>query len=111
VVNDYVAQLDAMIPPINTNFLTSYVIFILNIIKQLPNNKVPDIDRIITAMIKNCAFNIILQLYYVIKLSIVFGYFSLVWKSALILAFPKPSKTSTSSSLQCLTRRRMVKLV
>jgi len=59
VINDCVAQLDAITPPlINTEFLTPYVV--LNIVKRLPNNEAPDNDRLSTAMIKNCAFKIIL---------------------------------------------------
>jgi len=58
VINDYVAQLDAIPPLINTEFLTPYVI--LNIVKRLPNNKAPGKDRLSTIMIKKCAFKIIL---------------------------------------------------
>jgi len=75
MVNEYIAQLDAMIPPtVNINFFSPYIV--LNIIKKLSNNKVPDFDRIITTIIKNFAFKMILQLYYVIRTSIILCYFS-----------------------------------
>jgi len=61
MVNDYIARLDEMIPP-NINFLISYLV--LNIVKQMPNNKAPGQDRIITIMLKNSSFKIILQILY-----------------------------------------------
>jgi len=96
VVNDYIMKLEQnnnMIPPLNINFITPYVI--LNIIKTLPN-KAPGQDKITAIILKNCSFKIVLQLYYIIKTSIKLGYFPKIWKTALVLAFPKPGKPPTS---------------
>jgi len=64
VLNDYITQLDKMIPPVNINYLTPYSI--LNIIKKMPNNKAPGQDKITFIMLKNC-FKIVLQIYYIIR--------------------------------------------
>jgi len=96
VVNDYINRLDrndSMIPPINTSCLTPYVI--LNIIKSM-SNKAPGLDKITVIMLKNCSFKIILQIYYIIRASMQLGYFPKSWKTALVLAFPKPGKSQTS---------------
>jgi len=95
IVNDYINRLDHLdeIPPVNTNFLTPYVV--LNIIKSM-SNKAPGQDRIITNMLKSSSFKIILQIYYIIRSSMQLGYFPKMWKTALMLAFPKPEKTQTS---------------
>jgi len=96
VVNDYMNSLDRlddMTPPINLNFLTSYTI--LNIIKKL-SNKAPGQDKITANMLKNSSFKITLQIYYIIKKSMQLGYFPKIWKTALVLAFPKPGKAQTS---------------
>jgi len=47
-------------------------------------------------MIKNFAFKILLQLYYVIRTSLTLCYFSKIWKLALVMAFPKPGKPASS---------------
>jgi len=75
VVNDYINRLehsDEMIPPMNTNCLTPYVI--LNIIKSM-SNKAPGQDKITVNMLKKSSFKIILQIYYIIRSSMQLGYF------------------------------------
>jgi len=67
VESDYNNRLDEMIPPIDTNFLSPYLI--LNIVKLMANNKAPGQDRITTIMVKNSSFKIILQIYYIIRSS------------------------------------------
>jgi len=63
VVNDYVTRLYNMIPFININhFFNLLCCFKYSHI--LPNNKAPNLNRISTTMLKNCFFQIILQLYY-----------------------------------------------
>jgi len=94
VVNDYITQLDKMTPPLNINYLIPYTL--LNIIKKMPNNKTLGQDRITYIMLKNCSFKIILQIYYIVKESMQLSYFPRVWKTALVLAFPKPGKALTS---------------
>jgi len=96
VVNDYIKCLKNMIPPINSdnNFLTPYSI--LNILKHMANNKAPGLDKVTTIMLKNSSFKIILQVYYIIRSSMQLGYFPNIWKTALVLAFPKPGKPPTS---------------
>jgi len=96
VVNDYMNHLvysTNMMPPINLNFLTPYVI--LNIVKNFPN-KAPGQDKITAIMLKKSSFKIILQIYYIIRSSVLLGYFPQIWKTALVLAFPKPGKAQTS---------------
>jgi len=83
VVDDYINYPDDMIPPINTNFITPYVI--LNIIKTMPN-KAPGHDKITANMLKKSSFKIILQIYYIIRSSVQLGY------------FPKENSTSVSLS-------------
>jgi len=96
VVNDYINYLDQqdnMIPPINCNFLTPYTI--LKIIKYMVN-KAPGHGKITSIMLKNCSFKLVLQIYYIIKTAMLLGYFPKVWKTATVLAFPKPGKAQTS---------------
>jgi len=93
VVNDYITQLDEMILPVNTNYLTPFLV--LNVIKQMPNNKAAGQDKITFSMLKNCFFKIVLQIYYIIRESMQLGYFPRIWKTALVLAFPKPGKSQT----------------
>jgi len=82
-----------MISPINTNFITPYVV--LNIIKSMPNKALGH-DKITVNMLKKSSFKIILRIYYIIRSSVQFGYFLKVWKTALVLAFPKLGKAQTS---------------
>jgi len=75
VIDDYINHLDYlddMIPPININFITPYVV--LNINKSMPN-KAPGHDKITVNMLKKSLFKIILQIYYIIRSSVQLGYF------------------------------------
>jgi len=95
VVSDYINRLersDVMIPPTNTNILTPYVI--QNVIKTM-FNKASGYDKITVVMLKNSSFKIIIQIYYIIKTAMQLGYFPKIWKTALVLAFPKPGKPQT----------------
>jgi len=96
VVDDYISRLDKMIPPLNINYIFDTIILILNIIRKLSNNKAPGHDKIISTMLKNSFFKIVLQVYYIIKTSMQLGYFLKMWKTALVLTFPKPGKVQTS---------------
>lgn len=83
-----------MISPVNIKLLSPSLIF--RIAKELPNNKAPGLDKISTSMI-NSSHKIYVQLFYIFKESIRKYYFPNIWKNALILAFPKPSKTSLAN--------------
>jgi len=59
--------------PININFLTPYLV--LNIIKLMFNNKALEHDKVTTIMLKNSSFKIVIQICYIIRLSMQLGYF------------------------------------
>jgi len=72
IVNDYSTQLEKMMPPLNTNFLTPCV---LNIIKQLSNNKASSLDKVFTVMLKNSSFKIIVSyIIYIIYTPVILYY-------------------------------------
>jgi len=60
------------------------------------SNKAPGYDKITVVMLKNSSFKIIIQIYYIIKTAMQLGYFPKIWKTALVLAFPKPGKPQSS---------------
>lgn len=94
MVNDYINELDNMIPPVDLKYLSPRLIF--QIVKEMPNNKAPGLDRISSSMIKNSSHKIYIQIYYILNAALRNYYFPNIWKNALILAFPKPGKVQTS---------------
>ena len=65
---------------------------IKNIIKDLPNNKVPRPDRITAITLKKLTIKPIVQLYYIYKACLQLAYFPKTWKMAKIIPIPKPGQ-------------------
>lgn len=65
---------------------------IQQIIKLLPNNKAPGMDKICNKLIKNLPKKAVVQLMYIINAILITGYFPDKWKIAVVIPIPKPGK-------------------
>ena len=77
----------------NSLFCTSK--FIKNIIRKLPNNKAPGLDKITLLKLKNLPNKPVTQLYYIYEACIKLDYFPTAWKIAKIIPIPKLGKPLT----------------
>lgn len=69
---------------------------IQQIIKTLPNNKAPGMDKINNKLIKNLPKKAVVQLMYIINGILQTGYFPDKWKIAVVIPIPKPGKDLTN---------------
>lgn len=84
---------------------------IQQIIKKLPNNKAPGMDKICNKLIKNLPKKAVIQLMYIINAILLTGYFPDKWKIAVVIPIPKPGKDLKNpinyrpiSLLSCLSK-------
>lgn len=62
------------------------------IIKKLKNKKAPGSDNIFNRSIKNLPRRAIVKLTYIFNACLIHSYFPVTWKSAKVIALPKPNK-------------------
>ena len=71
-----------------------------NIIKNFPNNRAPEPDKVTAIKLKNLPTKPIVQLYciyYIYKACLKLAYFSMTWKMAKVIPIPKLGKSTTNT--------------
>ena len=83
-------------PTMDNNSLNCTPQQIKHIIKKLPSNKAPGLDKITTMSLKKLPIKPIVQIYYIFKACLKLSYFPTAWKTAKVILIQKQEKPATA---------------